>query len=165
MCLGMSFLLQPSVPDGSNFATQEERKLYIGLSPAVASAAGPTWIGAAFMAGWAVDAAGVLGTDFLDDVTPVPAGSFYDGGFARSAAGLRYVAAWPASGLVVYEGKIARRRDGAMCIATAGTAVEPRAGWALTFRGEVLATTAAPELVKDGVGLRQNGFVCMSEVT
>jgi hypothetical protein len=55
------------------------------------------WVGAAFVNGLAVDDEGVLGTDYLDDATPVPTESarYTDRGLARSAAGLLYVCSWP----------------------------------------------------------------------
>jgi hypothetical protein len=113
--------------------------------------------------GWASSETGVMGSNYLADGVPVPAGAHWRNGFAHSADGRRYVCPWPAAGIVHYRGKVAARPDGAMCIATAGTnAAVSR--WALTARGEVLATESAPELVADGVGQLANGFVCLENV-
>lgn len=121
----------------------------------------PDWIGVGFMGGWAVDALGVMGSLFLADGVGVPAGAQFLGGIAHSQAGRRYVCPWPASNKVHYRGQVAVREDGAMCIATAGVAV-PGQVWALTARGEVLATDSqAVQRVVDGVGLRDNGFVVL----
>jgi hypothetical protein len=37
MTLGMSFLLQPSAPDGTNLAAQAERKTFLGLASSITS--------------------------------------------------------------------------------------------------------------------------------
>jgi hypothetical protein len=39
MAMGMSFLLQPSAPDGTNLGAQAERKTFLGLSSAIDSTA------------------------------------------------------------------------------------------------------------------------------
>lgn len=151
------------VPDGTIDAA--DRAALSGVVVPTAAVPG-SFTAVSFKDGLAYDDDGAMGTIFLGDAEPVPTADarYIERGLARSAAGMRYVCAWPVSGVVFYEGKIARRADGAMCIAAAGTPVEYKSGWALTARGEVLASTSAPELVKDGVGLRQNGFVCMSEI-
>lgn len=115
------------------------------------------------MGGTAVDATGVMGTDYLADGVPVPAGAVLINGFAHTPAGLRYVCPWPASGLVTYERGIARRHDGAMCIVTAGTVNGYAGPYALTYRGEVIVSTSAAQLVLAALGLRQDGSLCVSE--
>lgn len=123
----------------------------------------PSFTGAGFVGGTAIDANGVMGTDFLADGVPVPAGSIAINGFAHSPAGLRYVCPWPASGIVFHLGGIARRADGAMCVAVGGVANAYAAAWALTFRGEVLVSIGPPEVPRAGYGLRQDGILCISE--
>lgn len=123
----------------------------------------PSFTRAGFVGGTAIDVNGVMGTDFLADGVPVPAGAILINGFAHTAAGIRYVCPWPASGLVTHQGGIARRHDGAMCIAVGGATNGRAGGWALTSRGEVLVSTNAPEVPKAGYGLRQDGSLCVSE--
>lgn len=119
--------------------------------------------GGAVIGGTAVDATGVMQTAFLDDAEAVPAGAILINGFAHTADGLRYVAAWPSNDVVFYVRKIARRADGAMCIAAAGDIAAYSGGLALTDRGEVIVSTAAPQLALAGLGLRQAGNLCVSE--
>jgi hypothetical protein len=105
-----------------------------------------------------------MGTNFRADGVPVPAGAFFISGFAHSADGRRYVCPWPASGVVFYAGGVARRSDGAMCIAAPGTPAAYIAGWPLTARGEVLASESAPEVIHGGIGFLQSGAMCMENV-
>lgn len=126
--------------------------------------AGPGFDAAGFVGGTAVDAAGVMGVTFLSDATVVPAGAVYLNGFAHDNDGMRYVALWPASNAVVYNRGIAARHDGAMIIGPGGTAAAYLNGWALTSRGEVIGTTSAPQLRKNGIGQLNDASVCMSEV-
>lgn len=132
-----------------------------GVAPTASSF---VFIPAGFISGTAVDEDGVMGTDFLAEGVNVPAGALMLGGFAHSAAGLRYVAPWPAAGQVFYENGVARRPDGAMCVIASGTVHSFKSGWAVTDRGEVIASAQAPELVHNGIGQRQDGSVCMSEI-
>lgn len=124
----------------------------------------PDWTGVAFIGGLAVDESGRIGTNFLGDVEPVPEGSYFHGGFAHADDGRRYVAEWPGDDLVFYNGGIATRPDGAMVIAASGDPACYINGWALTARGEVLASSSVPEVIKGGIGLRANGLVCMEEI-
>lgn len=41
MCMGLSFLLQMPAPDAGNLGTESERKIFIGLSSAIASGLPP----------------------------------------------------------------------------------------------------------------------------
>lgn len=47
MGMGMSFILHLNAPSGSNLDTQEERKLFLGLSSAISSGAPPAGGGGA----------------------------------------------------------------------------------------------------------------------
>lgn len=125
----------------------------------------PSWTVAVYMGGTAFSSDGTMGVIFLNDVTPVPAGSFFLGGIAHASDGRRYVANWPASNAVHYRGATACRSDGAMVIIGSGTIADRPHGWAETFRGEVLASIAAPELIKDGVGQLSAGNVCMQAIS
>lgn len=128
------------------------------------SAGFPVGVGVGYVGGTLIDDDQRMSTIYLDDATPVPATRHFRGMMAHSSTGSRYVCSWPVSGRVVYEGKVALRHDGAMCIAASGAPAYARAAWSLTDRGEVLATSALPQLVVDGYGMRQNGFVCMTSV-
>jgi len=119
--------------------------------------------GGGFVGGTAVDDTGVIGTIYLGDGVPVPAGAVYINGFAHSQTGQRYVCPWPASGAVTHHGGIARRPDGAMCVLLAGAIACHVAGWGMTARGEVIVSTGTPDLVLGGIGLKQAGDVCVSE--
>jgi hypothetical protein len=122
-----------------------------------------TFIQASAIGGTAVDATGIVGTTFLDDATPVPAGAFFINGIAHDANGLRYVCLWPGDDVVFRSGGIAVRPDGAMCVATGGTPEAYARGFALTERGEVIVSTSAPELQAGGFGVRYDGSLCVSE--
>jgi hypothetical protein len=113
--------------------------------------------------GTAVDETGVMQTAFLADGQAVPGTAVFINGFAHTADGLRYVAAWPSNDVVFYVRGIARRADGAMCINAAGAIAAYSGGLALTDRGEVIVSTAAPQLALAGFGLRQAGNLCVSE--
>jgi hypothetical protein len=126
--------------------------------------AGPGFDAVASVGGTAVDADGVMGVTFLDDSTSVPAGAVFLNGFAHDNDGMRYVALWPASEAVVYNRGYATRHDGAMIIDPSGTPAAYLNGWALTTRGEVIGTTSAPQLIKNGIGQLNSASVCMSEV-
>lgn len=126
---------------------------------------GPAFAAAAYLGGTAADSDGVMGTDFLNDATPVPSTAVMRGGVAHSQAGLRYVALWPASGEVYYNGGRALREDGAMIIATSGTTQGYYDGIAMTYRGETIVSTSAPQLHRSGFGLRSNGALCVSEAS
>lgn len=117
-----------------------------------------------FIAGTAQDEDGRIGTIFLGQDEPVPIGAIKIAGIAHSEAGRRYVCAWPTSGIVYRLGKVALRSDGAMCIVSAASPRYMRAAWSLSDRGEVLATTDLPQRVVDGYGMRDNGYLCMTEV-
>lgn len=127
------------------------------------SEAGGSFTVAAYLGGTAANSDGVMGTDFLSDATPVPSTAVMRGGIAHSQAGLRYVASWPASGEVYYNGGRALREDGAMIIVTSGTTQGYYDGIAMTYRGETIVSTAAPQLRRSGFGLRSNGALCVSE--
>jgi hypothetical protein len=116
------------------------------------------------MSGTAVTAEGIMSVSFLDDETEVPGTAVFVAGFAHTESGQRYVALWPASDEIVYVRGIACRPDGAMIIDPSGTIATYRNGWGLTARGEVVATTSTPDLIKAGFGLMHEGDVCMSEV-
>jgi hypothetical protein len=118
-----------------------------------------------YVGGTAVNAAGIMGTSFLDDVTPVPSTKIMLGGIAHSPEGLRYVALWPASDVAFYNGGRAIRSDGAMIIATSGTAAGYYGGIAMTFRGETIVSTSQPEVVHNGFGLRETGALCVSDAS
>lgn len=123
------------------------------------------WDQAGYVGGTAISAEGVMGTTFLDDSTPVPAASFMLNGFKHDDTGRRYVALWPASNQVTYHGPVARRSDGAMIIDPSGTTVIKPSGWALTYRGEVIAAVDTPDLVHSGYGLLSTGKLCVSDVS
>ena len=93
---------------------------------------------------------------------PVPATAVFMGGAAYAQNGARYVCALPAN--PVFLGGIAHRQDGAMCIEVDGTIRTHVGGWAVTDDGEVVAATGAPAVFHGGIGLLQNGSVCMTEV-
>lgn len=122
----------------------------------------PDFAGVAFIGGVAVDINGVMGTSYLSDGSPVPAGSVFVNGFAQTNDGLRYVAPWPESGIVYYEGGLARRADGAMIIVADGNADSFLAGFGLTYRGEVCVSTSAPDLILGGFGRLNDGSLCVS---
>lgn len=121
--------------------------------------------GVTYIAGTAVSASGVMQTIFLNDNQAVPSNAVRLNGFAHAPSGQRYVAAWPSDDVVSYIRGIARRPDGAMCIVSNGTIAAYSAGMALTERGEVLVSTAAPQLTLAGLGLRQTGHLCVSEAS
>lgn len=123
------------------------------------------WDRAGYVGGTAISDTGVMGTAFLADATPVPAGSFFLNGFMHDADGRRYVAEWPSSDRVTYHGPVARRLDGAMVIDPSGTATHKPSGWAVTYRGEVIAVVDTPDLIHSGYGLLSDGSLCMSEVS
>lgn len=124
------------------------------------------WIAAAFNGATAFSANGQMGTVFLDDVTAVPDTAFIVNGFAHTQAGSRYVALWPASGEVYRTGDgIAVREDGAMIIAPGGTIAEDAGGMAMTYRGEVVVAVSAPTFFDDGLGLLQDGTLCVSDIS
>jgi hypothetical protein len=125
----------------------------------------PSWTVGGYVGGVAVDDAGVMGTEFLDDATAVPSSKVMLAGIAHTQAGLRYVALWPASDEVYYNDGRALRGDGAMIIATSGTPRDWYNGIAMTFRGEMVVSTSAPQLVHMGLGLRQDGSLCVSEAS
>lgn len=124
-----------------------------------------SWTAAGNSGGLVVSADGVIGSVFLSDVESVPGTATFHAGFAHDADGRIYVSAWPSSGEVVYIWGIARRHDGAMCIATSGDVDAFVNGWALTARGEVLVTTDSAEVFKSGIGQLATGQVCMQEVS
>lgn len=123
------------------------------------------WDALGYRGGTAYSDQGVMGTSFLDDSTPVPAGAYIREGFAHDADGRRYVALWPANNAVTYQAGFARRADGAMVIATSGTIVVRVQGVALTYRGEVLSVADTPDHVHNGWPMLTDGMVCMSEVS
>lgn len=126
---------------------------------------GASFEAAGYVGGTAVDDTGVMGTEFLNDATAVPSTKVMIAGIAHTQAGLRYVALWPASSEVYYNGGRALREDGAMIIATSGTPRDWYNGIAMTFRGEVIVSTSAPQLIHMGLGLRQSGSLCVSEAS
>ena len=124
------------------------------------------WTVATYNGATAFGVNGQMGTAFLDDATAVPATAFVVNGFAHTQAGMRYVALWPASGVAYTTGEgVAVRSDGAMIIAPGGTIADDHAGMALTYRGEVVVSTAAPTFFDDGLGLLQDGTLCVSEMS
>lgn len=122
----------------------------------------PSFVAAAYISGVAVDDTGIMGTSYLADGSPVPVGAVFVNGFAHTSDGLRYVAPWPTSGIVYYEGGIARRADGAMIIASGGAVASLLAGMGLTYRGEVCVSTSSPDLILAGVGRLNDGSLCVS---
>lgn len=114
------------------------------------------------LGGTAVSDTGVMQTRFLDDSTSPPPASVFIEGYAHAQTGERYVALWPGSGGVFYRDGVARRGDGAMCIVTSGTPRDFVSGVGLSSRGEVLVSTAAPQ-VSLKYGMRMNGYLCVSE--
>lgn len=125
----------------------------------------PSWVEAVRIGGVAFSSSGAMGTIFLSDATPVPAGAFFLGGIAHASDGRRYVALWPGSNVVFYRGTIACRADGAMVIIGSGTIADRPHGWAQTARGEVIASTSAVELIKDAIGQLQAGHVVMQAIS
>jgi hypothetical protein len=123
------------------------------------------WDALGYMSGTAYSDTGVMGSTFLDDSTPVPAGAFICQGFAHDEDGRRYVALWPANNAVSYQAGIARRHDGAMIIATSGTVVSRIQGLSLTYRGEVIAAVDTPDFVHNGWPVAASGELCLSEVS
>lgn len=123
-----------------------------------------TWAFANALGGTAFSSDGTMGTIYVDDSTAVPATAIICNGFAHHQDGRRYIASWPASGTVFYTWDgIAVRSDGAMIVATAGTIAEDAHGTAVTYRGEVVVSTTAPTFFDDGVGLLQDGTLCVSD--
>lgn len=116
-----------------------------------------------YVGGTAIDAVGVMTCHFLNDATAVPAGAIHRNGFAHTQAGARYVALWPGSGIVYYDGKIARRGDGAMVIVVGGAPIGYQYAYGLTARGEVVVSTNTPQVVNGSLGMRQDGSLCVSE--
>lgn len=125
----------------------------------------PSWIEGTRISGTAFSSDGTMGTIFLADATPVPASSIFLAGFAHASDGRRYVCLWPTIQSVQYLGGVAVRADGAMCVIGAGTIGNRPHGWAMTARGEVIASVSAPELIKDGFGQLQAGHVCMQAIS
>lgn len=124
-----------------------------------ADPADASWI----IGGTAVNSDGVMGTLFLDDETSVPSTAVMFAGFAHTPEGFRYVAAWPVSDAVTYNRGIATRNDGAMVIDPAGVVAVFIAGTGLTSRGEVVASTDAPDVIKAGFGHLNDGSLCIAE--
>lgn len=113
--------------------------------------------------GTAYSSNGTMQTVFLTDGTPVPAGAVYANGIAHSVGGFRYVALWPGSGVVSYNRGLACRTDGAMCIDPAGVIVARLLGMGVTFRGEVVVSANAPEVITSGLGLQNSGALSVSD--
>lgn len=152
------------IPDSSGW-NNTQRYVGLNLYSGLAAAAPPAFTAAGYIGGTAVDAAGVMGTIFIDEGVPVPAGTVYISGFAHHQDGRRYVCPWPVSNQVFYFEEIARRSDGAMCIVTGGTVQENASGVAQTSRGEIIVSTSQPQLVHEGFGLRMNGALCVSDAS
>lgn len=123
----------------------------------------PTFTAAGYIGGTALDETGVMGTIFLSDGESVPAGAHFLGGIAHSDAGLRYVCLWPSSDVVYVMGSIARRVDGAMVIAPSGIEAARPGGIAMTYRGEVITSDSAVQIIHNKLGLRTTGALCVSE--
>jgi hypothetical protein len=103
-------------------------------------------------------------TLFLDDSTPVPASASYRGGAAyNSTTGERYVALWPASNRVYYLAGFAHRMDGALLIDPAGTESLDHFGISTTERGEVITSILGREIVLNGLPLRYDGKLCVTD--
>lgn len=115
--------------------------------------------GAAFLS------TGQLRTTFLDDVTPVPATAVFRSGFAYTQDGRLYVALWPGSGVVFYIGGIAVRGDGACCVKAAGVADTSRGPIPVSTRGEIIASTTAPDTWRDGFSFLKTGAMCMEAIS
>ena len=135
--------------------------LYGGLAT---EGGGGSWTAFVSLSGTAVDEDGVMGTIFLNDATAVPGTAWFVNGLAHHQDGRRYVALWPGSGTPQYIGPVAVRTDGAMLIDPSGTPTQNFAATALTYRGEVVASTSAPQVWPFGFGHRSTGAMCMSEV-
>ena len=126
---------------------------------------GAVWAFLLAIAGTAISDDGIMGTIFLDDATAVPDTHVkIPPGIAHHQDGRRYVALWPADNDVHYRGEIACRDDGAMLIDPSGTRTQDSNGTALTYRGEVIATTSDPEIWIFGFGHRGAGEMCMSDI-
>jgi hypothetical protein len=110
-----------------------------------------------YTSGMAFDGSGRMRTSFLADGAAVPSSAVFRGGIAHSQTGVRYVAAWPMDDVVTYLGGIAMRPDGAMIVATSGTAVAASGGLRFTSRGEVLVTEDDPEFTTGGLGTDASG--------
>jgi hypothetical protein len=124
------------------------------------------WAPSGSSSGTAFSDNGIMGTIFVNDATPVPGTAIQCNGFAHHQDGRRYVALWPAAGTVYYTWDgIAVRADGAMLILPGGTIAEDAHGIALTSRGEVVVDIVAPTFVDDGMGLLQDGTLCVSDDT
>lgn len=122
------------------------------------------WASVVSSGGTAFASNGIMGTIYLDDGTPVPAEAVMCNGFMHHQDGRRYIAPWPSSNVVYYKWDgIAVRSDGAMVVAPAGTIAEDAHGTSVTYRGEVVVGTVAPTFFDDGVGLLQDGTLCVSD--
>lgn len=104
-----------------------------------------------------------LPTIFLSDVTPVPASAMFRGGAAYAQTGERYVSPFPSNSKVHYFAGLAYRDDGALCINPAGVLAARLNGIAVTSLGEVLTSTSAEDIVKDGLPfLQATGQLCVT---
>lgn len=103
-------------------------------------------------------------TSFLGAAEAVPAGAaFRDGAAYNALTGERYVALWPADDVVFYLSGFAHRPDGALCIAPSGTEFMDLLGISVTLRGEVITSLSAAEIVHNGLPLRYDGSLCVTE--
>src|SRR6478609_864384 len=102
-------------------------------------------------------------TIFLDDVTAVPASAMFRAGAAYAQTGERYVALWPSNNRVYYLGGFAHRTDGAMTIDPNGTEALDHFGISVTYRGEVITSILSAEVFINGVPIRYDGKLCVTD--
>lgn len=101
-----------------------------------------------YMNGTAVAPDGTMQVLTLGDGNPVPVDAVFINGIAHSGLGQRYIALWPASGIVTYQSGRAIRTDGAQIVLAASPFIY-LAGFGYTVRGELCVTnTPGPNFVQ-----------------
>lgn len=114
-----------------------------------------------YMGGTAVSGLGIMQTIFLAEGVPVPVSAKFLNGVAHDESGFRYVALWPASGIVAYSSGRALRTDGAQCILEGAPTIQ-MAGFGYTNRGELCVSAVAGSNFIQGISVN-NGLTAVSD--
>jgi hypothetical protein len=117
-----------------------------------------------YSGGTAVSGLGVMQTIFLADVEPVPVSARYINGIAHDSSGFRYVALWPASGIVTFSSGRALRPDGAQIVIQSAP-TRYMAGIGYLQRGDMCVTTSPGSNFVQGFSVNSNGQVAVTEAS
>jgi len=102
-------------------------------------------------------------TIYLDDATPVPASAVFRSGAAFAQTGERYVCPWPSNNHTYQISGFAHRGDGAMTIDPNGVESLDHWGISVTDRGEVITSIQSPQIYLNGLPLRLDGKLCVTD--